>query len=130
MTVSQVSPETWTDEQRLAFSSALRELGGTFRRLEALNYERMADEGNGFDAVRVTLTKPDGSEVARLVRVDASVRQKLGLVAREAVERIEVVVGSRELARDALVAFLADDEPTPEDPAQLNEPKIKRRKKS
>jgi hypothetical protein len=112
MTVSQVSPEAWSDEQRVSFSSALRELGGAFRRLEALNYERMAEAGNGFDAVRLTVTKPDGSEVARLVRVDSYARQDVEQLAEDLLERTARILGSRAIARDSLLALLAEERPS------------------
>lgn len=49
-------PSAWDDDERLKFLGAVKELGGTLRRIEALHFERLADDGEPFEAFRHTFT--------------------------------------------------------------------------
>ncbi len=60
----------------------------------------------GFDARRVTLTAPDGTESAELVRVDQATRSIVDDVLDEALEELEGRLG--EEASQALLGVLAD----------------------
>lgn len=110
--VTNVEPAAWTDEDRTAFRARATTLGGTFRRLEALNYERRAREDDGFDAFRVTVTRPDGQESATVVWAAKADRERLVEIVEASLRDVERVAGSRAGARDLLLALLAEDRPT------------------
>ena len=62
----------------------LHGIGGAFRRYQALHYEALARNNQaGFDAHRVTITAPDGTEYSDVVWVDDETRAQL----RDTVER-------------------------------------------
>jgi hypothetical protein len=73
-TVVGSPPESWTEEDLVRFFRAIHELGITLRRIEALHYDRRARDAVPFDAMRVTFTRPDGAEDARLVWTNDDVR--------------------------------------------------------
>lgn len=106
--VTNVEPAAWTDEDRTVFHARASALGGTFRRLEALNYERRAREDDGFDAFRVTVTRPDGQESATVVWAAQTDRERLGGIVEVALRDIQRVTGTATEARDLLLALLAE----------------------
>jgi hypothetical protein len=110
--VTNVEPAAWTDKDRTAFRARATTLGGTFRRLEALNYERRARDDDGFDAFRVTVTRPDGEESATVVWAAKSDRERLERVLWTALDEVERVTGTAAGARDMLLALLAEHRPT------------------
>jgi hypothetical protein len=107
MNVTQATPTTWTDEDHERFLANLAELTGTFRRLEAINYDRLAETGESADAVRITLTRPDGSETAQLVWLDATARAAVDQHGGVAVEALASILGSQARARESLIAWAA-----------------------
>jgi ABC-type branched-subunit amino acid transport system ATPase component len=108
MVVAQTAPTTWRDEDVDRFEAALEDLGGTFRRVEALNVEANALERNAaFEASRITVTSPDGREEARLVWVEQRHTERLQGVLDQALSSAMAVVGGQAQARDALLALLA-----------------------
>lgn len=107
MNVTQTTPTTWTDDDYERFLANLVELTGTFRRLEAINYDRLAETGESADAVRVTLTRPDGTETAQLVWLDAAARAAVDQHGGAAVEALASVLGSQARARESLIAWAA-----------------------
>jgi hypothetical protein len=88
MTVTGLPPASWSDDERLRFFANVKEIGGTFRRLEALYRDHAALDVRGFDAVRVTLTLPDGGEDAKVVWLDKAHRNAVSEVMQESVERV------------------------------------------
>ncbi|MGH2883684.1 MAG: hypothetical protein ACRDPA_13465, partial [Solirubrobacteraceae bacterium] len=50
----------WRDQDWPAFVAAATQLGGSLKRLEALNYEHIAQGSTEFTARRFTITNPDG----------------------------------------------------------------------
>jgi hypothetical protein len=107
MTVSEIPPQAWTDDDRVGFFSAVRDIGGTFRRLEALNHDQLAGERDGFGAMRVTVTLPDGAESARVVWVDEHQRLAIASEVDELIARVATRLGSDGLAEDTVLALLA-----------------------
>jgi hypothetical protein len=105
-TVAGSPPESWTNDDLAKFSRSLRELGATLRRIEALHYDRRATEGLPFDALRVTFTRPDGVEDARVVWTSDEVRAILEPVVREVLDRAAEVTGSVTGGLDTLLALL------------------------
>ncbi len=72
--VSKKAPSEWNDQDLRRFEVELPQRVAAFHRLAALHAENKADGGGPFDAMRLTVTRPDGSEVVRLLSVDR--RQK------------------------------------------------------
>jgi len=72
------APRVWTDELASLFPLRIAELGGALRRTSALLHERLAsDLDQGYDAVRLTLTWPDGRESAELLSLSEAERATL-----------------------------------------------------
>jgi hypothetical protein len=107
LNVSGVSPAGWADEDVHRFFTVLHDVGGTFRRIEALNAD-VRSRGDGFEALRVTVTRPDGAESAKLVWVDDARRDAIRPVLEEALGRTRRQVGSDAEARELLLALLAE----------------------
>jgi len=70
MIVADKPAESWTDEDVTAFEIKLSDLARRFKNLEALRSEVAASKRGGFEARRVTITRPDGQEVHRVVWLD------------------------------------------------------------
>lgn len=107
MSVSGLPPGQWNDANRKQFFITLREISGTFRRVEALNADLLEYAGL-CDPVRVTLTRPDGTEDVKLVRIDDSKRKSLENILREALSKARTQVDSEIEASDIFLALLTD----------------------
>lgn len=107
MNVTGTPPAAWTDEDRRRFFSLIHDVGGTFRRLEALNAD-LRSRGEAFDALRVTVTRPDGVEAAKVVWVDDAQRSALTPILVSAVNEARRHSSSAAEARDLLLAMLAE----------------------
>ncbi|WP_228014484.1 hypothetical protein [Fortiea sp. LEGE XX443] len=68
MIVADKLAESWTDDDVTAFEMKLADLVRRFKNLEALRKE-VAAKGEGFEARRITMTRPDGQEIHRMVWV-------------------------------------------------------------
>jgi len=120
MNVTGTPPAAWSDSDRTRFFSQLHDLGGTFRRIEALNTD-MRSRGDGFDAVRITVTRPDGAESAKLVWVDDSKRDAAGTALAAALGQVADLTNSEAEARDLLMALLAEGDLEPASSKTLSE---------
>ena len=107
MSVTGVPPSSWSDDDRRRFFGQLHDVGSTFRRIEALNAD-LRSRGESFDALRVTVTRSDGAEAARLVWVDDARRRLIEPIVDLALERARKHSGSDTEARDLLLAMLAE----------------------
>jgi hypothetical protein len=107
MNVSGTPPTVWTDDDRVRFFSLLHDIGGTFRRIEALNAD-LRSRGGGFDALRVTVTRPDGAEAAKIVWVDESRRTIVESIVDGALREAMTAGPTPAEARDLLLAILAE----------------------
>jgi hypothetical protein len=58
---------SWRDQDWPAFVAAATQLGGALKRLEALNYEHIAQGSTEFTARRFTITNPDGTETSTIL---------------------------------------------------------------
>jgi hypothetical protein len=90
MIVADKPAESWTDDDAIAFEMKLADLVRRFKNLEALQKE-VAAKGEGFEARRITMTRPDGEEIHQMVWVD-----------RERESQVEKIV-------DNIMAKLPDD---------------------
>jgi hypothetical protein len=70
MVVADKPAESWTDEDVTRFELNLSDLSRRFKNLEALQASVKATSKGGFEARRVTVTRPDGSEVNQMVWID------------------------------------------------------------
>ena len=106
--VTRMAPAEWSDEDYLRFRRELPERVAAFHRLAALHADRRAHGGGPFDALRVTITRSDGSEHVRLVAVDHGQRSQLNDLLDETVESVAGLTGSPLRARNALLALLSE----------------------
>jgi hypothetical protein len=72
MIVADRPAKSWSDDDALGFEVKLSDLSRKFKNLEALQKEVAASDRNGFEACRVTITQPDGTELNRMVWADRS----------------------------------------------------------
>lgn len=106
--VAKKAPAEWTDDDLLRFWRELHEKFAAFHRLLALHHEYRADGGGPFDAIRVTVTGPDGNEAARLVGVDQNRRRAAESVLDNALHELSPITGSLQGARHTLLALLGE----------------------
>ena len=118
--VASKAPAEWADEDLERFRRELPERVAAFQRLVALHAEHRAGGGGPFEAQRVTVTRPDGSEHVQLVSVDRAHRGQVEQALNEALDRLESVTGSRSRARRSLLALLGERS-LPEQPAAGSE---------
>ena len=106
--VARKAPAEWTDDDRLRFDRELPERLAAFHRLVALHAERRADGGGPFDALRVTVTRSDGSEYIRLVGIDGRRRPELEDALEEVLADLAQITGSALTAEQSLLALLSE----------------------
>lgn len=70
MVIADKPAESWSDNDVLRFEAILQDVGRKFKNLEALSTDVAARSKEGFDVRRITMTRPDGQEVNRLVWMD------------------------------------------------------------
>ncbi|MGI8765063.1 MAG: hypothetical protein ACR2KM_00935 [Gemmatimonadaceae bacterium] len=77
MVIADRPAESWSDDDRTRFELNLADLARRFAHVEAI--QRVGDTASrtGFDARRVTVTRPDGTETHQLVWVDTATRPAL-----------------------------------------------------
>lgn len=80
MTVSDKPPRTWSDEDLIRFERDLSNLARRFQNLETLQRE-VRKTGKGFEALKLTVSEPDGNESHEVVWGDD-----------EQIEQIEVLI--------------------------------------
>ena len=67
MIVADKPAESWADSDVTVFEVKLGDLARRFKNLEALQKEVAAHNQGGFEARRITITRPDGGEINRMV---------------------------------------------------------------
>lgn len=108
MTVAGPPASSWDDDDRLRFLGAVKELGGTLRRIEAIHIDALAFDGEPFEATRHTVTRSDGTEWARVVASDDRVRARLGDRLDQLLTDLADEIGDTEGAIETVLARLAD----------------------
>ena len=106
--IAKKAPAEWSDDDLHRFRRALPEQIASFQRLVALHADQRAEGGGSFDALRVTITRSDGSEHVRLVGVDHSQRQQLERSLEGVLGQIADITGSPQRANYALLALLGE----------------------
>ena len=107
MVVTSKATSAWTDEDVSRFDLRVTELTAAVRRIEGLYYERSSPPGDGFQAVRISLTTSDGIDRPQVVWVDDAARPHLESITQQALERVEELLGPG--GREMLLATLALD---------------------
>ena len=102
-----VPPRSWADEDRTRFLRNLDELGGQLRRTQALLYENLSWDGEGFETRRITITAPDGDEMSDVVALRLSEVEELRKTMAPVISGIASRYGSRQNALRTLMALLA-----------------------
>ena len=67
MVIADKPAESWKDEDATRFELNLSDLSRRFKNLEALQASVKATSKGGFEARRITVTRPDGTEVNKMV---------------------------------------------------------------
>jgi hypothetical protein len=70
MIVADKPAEVWDDKDFTTFEGALGDLARRFKNLEALQKEVAASSTGGFEARRMTVTRPNGEEIHQMVWMD------------------------------------------------------------
>jgi hypothetical protein len=107
MTIAAKPPRSWSDHDVVVFEALVAERARWFRRLELLYHQLNAAQGGQFEARRVTMTAPDGTEHAELVTVDAATREIVADVLDEALGQLQERLPEHQAPR-ALLGVLAD----------------------
>ena len=106
--VAKKAPAEWTDHDLLRTRAELPQQVVAFQRLVALHIEQRSLRRRGFDSRRVTVTWPDGDELAVIVTIEDGERR----VVEEALNQIVENLGQHALspgrAQHALLAVLGD----------------------
>jgi curved DNA-binding protein CbpA len=88
--VADKPAESWTDEDVTGFEIKLSDLARRFKNLEALQKEVAAKGSQGFEARKITVTRPDGEETNQMVwfdneqkdRIDGLLEEILGTLSK------------------------------------------------
>lgn len=105
MVVTSVPPGNWTDSELMRFRQRLAELASALQRIEALHHTQSDRPQDGFEALRISLTLPDGSDYPRVMWIDQSVAEELNVMADEILTDAEMRLGRT--AAEMLLATLA-----------------------
>jgi hypothetical protein len=103
MIVADKPPESWTDEDVTEFEIKLSDLARKFKNLEALQKE-VAAKGEGFEARRITVTRPDGEETHRMVWVDREREEQI----EQLVDEVLAKLPKNDQIRQAVLAKLTE----------------------
>ncbi|BAU06607.1 hypothetical protein [Fischerella sp. NIES-3754] len=103
MIVADKPAESWTDDDAIAFEMKLADLVRRFKNLEALQKE-VAAKGEGFEARRITMTRPDGQEIHQMVWVDHGRESQV----EQIVDEILAKLPDDQQLRQAILAKLSE----------------------
>jgi hypothetical protein len=98
-------PSSWVDDDVRQFELRIAELSQAIRRLEGLHFDLRDKEGEGFEAVRVGFTMPDGTDRAKVLTIDDNVSEELDRLVVEFLMQAKSVLGDS--GREMVLARLA-----------------------
>lgn len=104
------APRTWTDEVASRFALLIADLGGTFRRVQALLYDRLAESDDSYRSRRLTLTGPEGQETSQVLVLTEHERAEVSRHLEPLLEKLAAIYGSRTAACQTLLAHLATED--------------------
>jgi hypothetical protein len=116
VTLDGTPARSWNDEDINLFSVKIYEIGGALKRLQALLYERLSKDETPFEAIRITLTHPDGSEEVDVVSITEQEKVQVSSVMSGVREQLELMFGSSSAGKSALLAWLTSEETANEKP--------------
>lgn len=105
MVITSVPPGNWTDAEVTRFEQRLAELAGALQRIEAVHHAQSDRPHEGFEALRLSLTLPDGSDYPRVMWIDESAADELEALADGVLDEAERRLGRT--AAEMLLATLA-----------------------
>ena len=94
VTLDGAPPRSWNDDHLNQFKVKIYELGGALKRLQALLYDRLSKSESPFEAIRVTMTYPDGSEVVDVVSITEQEKIQVSKLMGSVTEQLESLFGS------------------------------------
>ena len=106
--VARKAPTEWTDDDLARFRHELPRQIAAFQRLVALHAEHRIDSGGPFDALRVTITRSDGSEHVGLVGIDPHQRHRVDKALDGVLKDLRENIGSPHRVHKALLAVLGE----------------------
>lgn len=106
--VAKKAPAEWRDNDRDRFRRDLHQRVAAFQRLVALHAQQRAEGAGPFDALRVTITRSDGTEHDRLVGIDQTQRPEAERALDEILHRLAERSGSVNRANHILLALLSE----------------------
>lgn len=106
MIVSDMPARSWSDNDVVAFESKLGDLARRFINLEALQKGMAASNNKGFDARRITIAHPNGSEVHRLLWIAPEDKEQIELDVAEILKK--PIYQNNKRLQEGLVAILAE----------------------
>jgi len=108
MVVTDKPPKVWTDQDFTVFEIKLSDLARRFANLEALQKEMVTRKHQGFEAVRMTVTRASGEEIHRLLWIEPENDESLEELAKEILDN-PLLQGKRgNRLQQAIIAKLAD----------------------
>jgi hypothetical protein len=112
VTLDGTPARSWNDEDINLFTVKIHEMGGALKRLQALLYDRLSKNETPFEAIRITLTHPDGSEVVDVVSITEQEKNQISKVVGSLTEQLESMFGSSSAGKSALLAWLISQDPS------------------
>ena len=106
VTLNGTPARSWSDEDINFFTMKIYEMGGALKRLQALLYDRLSKDETPFEAIRITLTHPDGSEEVDVVSITEQEKIQVSGVMNEVTEQLKSIFGSSSAGKSALLAWL------------------------
>lgn len=83
MVIADKPSESWTDADADAFELKLSDIARRFKNLEAIIHDNRAVSGGRAEARRLTITRPDGTELHDVAWVEETDREQLDKIARD-----------------------------------------------
>ena len=82
MSLTDVPPTDWTDEQRTMFNNNLQEYAYQFKRMISLHFQKTSD---GFEkyAYQITITRTDGSEQHEIISFESKKKKKMDKIVQK-----------------------------------------------
>ncbi len=104
--VAKKAPTEWGDDDLASVRAELPRRLSAFNRLRALHAEHRASGGTSFDALRLAVTHPSGSEAVRLVDVAQDEGELVSDAVAELLEALAPKIGSPQRALHVVLADL------------------------
>ena len=106
--VAKKAPAEWNDDDYARYFAEAKASIGAFQRLVALHAESRVAPGEAFNAIRLTVTRHDGLEQARLIDVDSDGREAIAPLIEALLEDAANKLGSRNRAERLALGLLSE----------------------